>query len=397
MNADETAKDSAGDNAMRSFKRKRLSRRLAVLAVVVVVAAAAYFVFAPESKDDDFQPAGNEFVADASAATDPLTQASASTSTQGDVDEVTLRIGLSRETGRIAGAFAYPTIQILQEDNTLAQPPEDATGGQNVLIPPRVCGYSDPCHHGLPVRFEDDLDGLYDISRDVALPLDTAAWHQARVECYQSPRLIADCNIELAVGGYGPLIEAGFDGNCLADKYRQRMGFASPTSEIGWWSCSSAWWHPQNYGNDLNGLCEAAMRWRQSAGQIVVPATEEPDGDGEASLEEGLDDSASDAVPQNQSAAGLQPTEASYAVVCSALVEGSLVLSAPDASNDDATSLGGSGGDINETASTCSLALQILSDFAPAESARIPVCGVALRPPIDTQQILHSKVSAGTE
>ena len=394
MNAEEAAAGSAGDNAMRSVKRKRLTRRMTVLAVVVLVAAAPYFVFAPENEDDDLPPIGDEFVEDTSAGTDPSAQTIDSAGDRGHTNAMTLRIGISRETGRVAGDFAYPTIQVLKEDNTRSQSPEGATGGQNVLIPPGVCGYSDPCHHGLPVRFEDDLDGLYNISEHVGLPADTAEWHHARVECYQSPWLIADCNIELAVGGYGPLIEAGFDENCLADKYRQRMGFAPPTAEIGWWSCASAWWHPQNYGNDLNGLCEAAMRWRQSAGQIVAPATEEPDGDSE----EGLDDSASDAVPQNQPVAYLQPTETSYAVVCSALVEASLVrLAASEAPRDNENSLRGPSSDINETASTCSLALQILSDFEPAERARVPVCGVTLRPPIDTQQIIHSKASSRTE
>ena len=274
-----------------------------------------------------------------------------------------LYLWLDRETGQVSGnvLYGHEEQKVLGDSGTT--PLSGSTGGRGVVLPAGSCGYSDPCHDGLPQVFTDDLDGLIGVDVAGSLPVDGPRWYQERFVCYQSPWLVADCNLELALGAYGALAQDGFDDACLATEYGRRMSFDSAAMWPGWWNCESPWWDP-TIVEGIRGECErAVVYFRTRSALLEGSGAPEPAGASQEDAAIGPSADVADAGEDDLTYCGTLEIE----VLTSGEIPGD--LSAP---------------------ARCRLA-RVLMRFGKAEADRyVPPCGVSLRSPVDTQQLDRS-------
>ena len=345
---------ASGEQARR--RRRRWIWRASALLVGLAAASSAYFLLpeddeTPVEPAPEFVPVPETTIAPAASAPEPADTVSIG---------VVVHIQLDEETGRVAGAVNYATTRSVIEDNARGAPPEGATGGRGILLPVGACGFSDPCHDGLPRSFVDDLDGIMDTTEFGPLPSDSPLWHEARTRCYISPWSIADCNLELAIGGYGGLVAVGMDETCLVELYTDRTSFAGEGIGTGWWRCGANWWQP-------------APPIDTSAACAIGTTTPAPTGD-----QVNGDETA------GQTPRPLTDAEEALAEMCRSLTAAGGQTSLGAGLLPDNSETAGSSPSLQATA--CQLA-RLVADARTTIGRHLPPCNLALRPPIDTQQL----------
>lgn len=352
--------------AAKVLERRRKQRRTATV-VVVFAALIGYAAYTLMGGDGEAEP--SEYTPTTDLTVDVMTTEPIEFEQGPSLGELRLVLGLDKETGRVRGAVTYlPEGSSLLGENELAAPLSGSTGGTGVLLPDGSCAYSDPCHNGLPRAFSDDVDGLIDVTNVGPLPADLAHWHRARFACYRSPWLVADCNLEMALGGYGVLSLEGFDDVCLAQQFVRRMGF-DLDEPSGWWLCESEWWQP-GMPNGAAAACEGALQYFISR---AIPQTEvvEPDNTEPGTVDDSLPVIAAEDVTASLS----EPPDASERLrYC---VDFAAVISSTDGPAASVQSM------------HCRAARALLAQGGGIADRHVPPCGVSLRPPIDTQQLRH--------
>lgn len=360
--------DSRAKAAAKALERRRKRQRTATV-VVVFAALIGYLVFSFMGDNGEVVP--GEYTPTTDPTTDVATTEAVEVESPASFGELRLVLGLDKETGRVRGAVTYaPEGSSLLGENELAAPLSGSTGGTGTLLPDGACAYSDPCQDGLPRTFADDLDGLIDVTNVGPLPADLPHWHRARFACYRSPWLVSDCNLELALGGYGVLSLDGFNDECLAEQYQQRMSF-DLSEPSGWWLCDSEWWQAE-MPNGAAAACEGALQFFISRAipqsEVVGSEIAEP-----GPADQTLPEAPVDAVPVP---ALVPPDAAERLRYC---VDFAAIITSADESEASAQSM------------RCRAARALLAQGGGVTDRHVPPCGMSLRAPIDTQQLRHQR------
>ena len=230
----------AAERLRRRRRRRRFLAASLILAAVLAASVTLLLIGGAPPQTDIYTPPAEDIQPD----DDPAQ--SDNGGGDGDDGNSRLNIRLEAESGQIVADIS---ITGTVDDSNQFTEASGITGGQARRLTAGVCGYRNACPNGLPFHFDDDLGGLIDVTGLPILPEDDAVWFRARTACYQSPRSVADCNLELARGGYGLMQAAGMSSSCLADVYRQRVGYDS-TVAPRWWNCGAAWWVPPSSDAD---------------------------------------------------------------------------------------------------------------------------------------------------
>lgn len=363
----DSAQNDIDAEAISKLRRKRVIVRFAASVAMVIGIASGAVAWVLVTGDTTTSPPPEY----EPAAEDDLNSPVVTSATAPEISSgPTLVLGLDRRTGQISGDLLMPDTDSASSDyldrdyRTALAAANDERGGESV--PAGSCGYTDACPQGLPMRFEDDLGIAWAANEIGRLPRDGAEWHQSRIGCYVSSRLIEDCNFELAVGGYGELEYAGFDPACLSDQFARRMESTLSPVPAAWWGCESEWWSPNLAHAGIHAACAQAFR------PIAAPVP----------------------VPQTPAAAdGTEGADVNTA-------EAQEIQSPPASSGDEiercvAAGTGSDPADSETTMAPCEVAQAVLTVVAPTAAAAVPPCGIAVLTPVDTWSLRTTPPATG--
>ena len=359
--------------AAEQRRRRRALRRstsAAVALLVVIAATAGYLMFFGDPNSLSDTPLNSDYEPVSDADDNPA----ATTGNEAAQDDVWLRVVLAYDVGDLRADLGYSD---QRGDTGVALAP--ALGGTGLQIGPGECGYQSVCSRGLPVRFDDDLDGLINPPAGAELPRDTPAWHTARRQCYESPRQTADCNTELALGGYGTLSRAGFNETCLTGLYVTRVSYTAPAASAvtGWWECTSPWWTPPSQ------TATGSNRTEQNRGLVVTPAQLCVTYTAHNVAGNVPDTQSVTAAPDNNSISEVSPA-CTQAITQAWAAASPLSDSAPARTDNTDTP----NALVANKALMCAAATAVAGLNYPAVAQTVPPCGVWQRPPVETASLM---------